>query len=908
MGWIRRLRNTVLGSDLDETFDDEARFHLEHRIDDCVKSGMPYEQAEAEARRRLGNLTLARERTRDADTLRWLDDFGQDLRYAARMLRKNPGFAFAGVLTLALGIGVNTAIFSLINGLLLHRLPVSNPEQLALIVDPSRGGNLPPGVPNLMPFMWNYRIWEQIRQRPDLFQSACAYFYSRFDLSAGGETEFIDGLYVSGGFFRTLGVSTAVGRVLTDADDQREAVASRVAVIGHDFWQRRFGGAADAIGRSLNVERLSFTIVGVLPPGFVGPAAGRSVDIAIPVSAAQEIRGRQIFEAAGANWITILARLKPGQTLEAAVAALRGVQPQIRDASRPPSTAGLNDSYLKNPLTLLPAERGNVLDPLRVRAKRPLLTMQMAVVLVLLIACANVANLTLARATARRHEISLRLALGASRLRITRQFFAEGLLLVLLGAASAIPFSQWGLRILVRMFSTGTNALTLDLAPDGRVLAFTTLTAIVTAVAIGILPARRATRIQPIDALKEQNANVTGTRLRLASGFVIAQVALSLVLVTAGGLLIRTYANLAAMDLGFDPGGVLIVEVGTRKAGIAPASRLMIFERVRQAAEAVPGVTGAAIAHMSPVTGGAMAGDVEVRGRPLGVSQETFVNGISPGWLSLYRTSILNGRDFTNLDRPGSHRVAIVNQAFVRKFLGGTDPLGQIVRQMNGPPGKSMEWTVVGVTADAVYDSLRAAAPPTMYWVFGQIDDEMGAAPASASLSVRGVGRDPRTLSRSIGAAIANVNPDLDLTFRPLPALVSGSLTIERSLALLSGLFSGLSLLLAAIGLYGVTSYEVTRRRIEIGIRMALGATRGRVVREVLSRVLILVGSGVVIGAGASVWASQFVTALLYGLKSRDPLTLVGAIVVLFAVGVSAGWLPARRAARLDPMVALRCE
>jgi len=337
----------------------------------------------------------------------------------------------------------------------------------------------------------------------------------------------------------------------------------------------------------------------------------------------------------------------------------------------------------------------------------------------------------------------------------------------------------------------------------------------------------------------------------------------------------------------------------------------MVFERVRRAVEAVPGVAGAAIADVSPVTGGAIAGDVEVRGQSAAASQETFVNRISPGWLALYRISILDGRDFTNMDRPGSQRVAIVNQAFVRKFFGGTAPLGQVVRQVNGPPGKPMEWTVVGVTTDAVYDSMRAAAPPTMYWVFGQIDDDLlaiGAAPASASLSVRAGGRDPRALSRAIAAAIADVNPALDLTFDRLSAIVSDSLTIERSLALLSGLFSGLSLLLAAIGLYGVTSYEVTRRRMEIGIRMALGATRACVVREVLSRVAFVVGSGVVVGAGASLWASQFVTALLYGLKSRDPLTLVAGVVVLVAVGLLAGWLPARRAARLDPMVALRCE
>jgi putative ABC transport system permease protein len=306
-----------------------------------------------------------------------------------------------------------------------------------------------------------------------------------------------------------------------------------------------------------------------------------------------------------------------------------------------------------------------------------------------------------------------------------------------------------------------------------------------------------------------------------------------------------------------------------------------------------------------------MMDDVEVSGAvPIG-QRDTFVNRISPGWLSLYRTRVLSGRDFTENDRPGSRRVAIVNQAFARKFLRGEDPLGRVVRQLQGPPGRGpLEFEVVGVTADAVYDSLRAAAPSTLYLPFGQIDEDLlarGAAPESAALSLRLAGPQPMAQARSL-AAIARVNADLDLTFRPLPDVVSGSLTLERTLAMLSGFFSGLSLLLAAVGLYGVTSYEVSRRRAEIGIRMALGASPKRVVREILARVLILIGAGVAIGVAASVWTSQSVAALLFGLEARDPVTLVGAVVVLSSVGALAGWLPARRASRVDPMVALRCE
>jgi predicted permease len=895
--WWRRRRS-------DEDFHDEVNAHLDLDADRRITDGMDPKLARAAALRAFGNVARAQERFYESHRILWIDQARQDVGYALRTFIRDRGFSLVVVLTLALGIGANTAVFSLVNGLLLRPLPVRNPEQLVLVSDPSRG---------LSPFMWNYAMWAQIRQRRQLFDGVFGYFYSRFNLASGGETEFADGLYASGTFFQTLGVTTLLGRTLTDADDQRGGgMAGPVAAISHDFWRRRFGGAADVLGRTLDVDRVPFTIVGVLAPGFTGPVTGRAVDIVIPVGTVALVRGPDFLDHPGFNWITIMARLKRGQTLEAASAALRGVQPQIREASLPPRSQD-PDAYLKNPLTLLPAGRGNPLAPQRVRAERPLLAMQIAVALVLLIACANIANLMLARGVARQHEISVRLALGASRWRLVRQLSVEGLVLACVGAVCGFLLAQWGTRVLVQFFSTGPYALALDLVADGRVLAFTAGITIAASVLFSVLPAQRATRVEPLESLNEQRLSVVGTRVRLASGLVIAQVALSLVLVVSGGLLVRTYSNLATMNLGFDPTGMLVVDLAALKANIPPASRLVVFEEIRRAVAAVPGVAGAAIADVTPVTGSAMVGGVQVPGVAVTRGRgETFVNRVSPGWLSLYRTPIVSGRDFTDADRPGTRRVAIVNQAFARTFLGEANPLGRTVRQLEGPPGHGpMEWDIIGVTSDAVYESLRAPIPPTMYLAFHQIDEDLlaiGAAPASASLSIRAAAASPTTLTHSVAAAIAKVNPNVDLTFRPLSDVVSGSITLERTLAILSGYFGALSLLLAVVGIYGVTSYAVSRRRKEIAIRMALGAKPSLVVRQVLSRVVMLVGVGVVIGAGTSLWASQFIAALLFNLKPRDVLTFLGAVVVLVVVGALAGWLPAWRASRLDPVVALRHE
>jgi putative ABC transport system permease protein len=407
--------------------------------------------------------------------------------------------------------------------------------------------------------------------------------------------------------------------------------------------------------------------------------------------------------------------------------------------------------------------------------------------------------------------------------------------------------------------------------------------------------------------------DLRGGRSPLAGALLVAQVALALMLVFSGGLLLQTFSNLASKDLGFDPSGILIADVELSSDDIPPARRLAVFEHMRHAVAAVPGVEAAAIADNSPVAGGYFVGDVQVVGahssRPQG---ETFFNRVSPGWLPLYRTSIVAGRDFTEADRTGARYVGIVNEAFAREFLDGANPIGRIVRNLHAPPGRApLEWEIVGMTADAVYQSVRASAPATMYAAFDQIDQhalDLGMAPSFASLSFRAAAGSPTTLMRSVGAAISGVNPNVDFTFRQLPEVVSGSIAVERSLAVLTTVFGALALILAAVGLYGVTSYATNRRRMEIGIRIALGASSGGIVWQVVSRIVALVGVGIALGAVASLWASKFMVSLLYEVEPRDVATLVSAVVVLVAAAILAGYVPARRAAHVDPLVALRYE
>ncbi len=831
-----------------------------------------------------------------------------DLRDAFRALRASPIVSAVAVLSLALGIGANSAMFSILDRLLLRALPVRQPQQLVQLTDGS----------------WTNPIWEQIRDRTtrpsegaergaggpadSIFDGMFAWSsFERFDLASGGPTEFVDALWASGRMFDVLGVPAILGRTFTAADDRRGGGPDGpVAVISYRFWQRHYGGAADAVGRSITLDRVPFTVIGVTPPDFFGPDVGRDFDVAVPLGDEPIVRGKEsALDQKGYWWLSIMGRLKPGQTVESADEALRAVQPQIREATmptdwRPESVA----RYLKDPFTFAPAAGGD--SPLRSRYARPLYVLMGVVGLVLLIACANIANLLLARASARRHELSIRLALGASRWRLARQLFAESVLLAGLGALLGLVFARWGSALLVAQLSSSSRHVFLDLGTDWRIVGFTSAVAVATAVLFGTVPAWRATRAQPSEALKAQGRAIAGERRQgLGQTLVIAQVALSLVLVAGAGLFLRTFASLSTRDPGFDRHGLLVVDVNAAATGTEPAARPALFERVREAAATLPGVSDAAVSVVTPVSGMTWMFGLSVVGGPELPEDKrgAHINMVSPGWFATYRTRLLAGRDLTAADRAGAPAVAVVNEAFVRRFIPGTgNPLGRVIVRPPRPGQTQPPVEIVGLVQDAVYQSLRDPVPPTAYLPLAQMDNPR----LEAYLTVRAASGPPALLTRSVAGALASVDPALSLTFRTLDDQVDASLTQERLVAMLSGFFGALALLLAGLGLYGVMSHAVSRQRTEIGIRLALGASPRGVVGMVLGRVGVLVAAGVAAGCVATLWAAGFARTLLWGIEPRDPVTLAVAAAVLVAVGALAGWLPARRASRVDPATVLR--
>jgi predicted permease len=871
-------------SDLDE----EIRFHLAEEAEERFAAGLSADEARVAAKRDFGNVGLVRETTREVWGWGSAERLIQDVRYGYRALKGTPIVSAVAILSLALGIGANTAIFSVLDTLLLRSLPVEAPEQLVLL------GNETGRRPH-----WTNPIWEQVRDRSELFDGAFAVSSTRFNLALRGESQFVDGLWASGKMFDVLGMPAMLGRTFTEQDDRPGGGPDGpVAVISYGFWQRHFGGAADAIGRSLTVERVPYTIVGVTPPQFFGVDVGRTFDVAVPIGTKTLIQGPRALERRSSWWLRIIIRLKPGQSAETGTALLRAQQPQIREATLPEDWRPAQlEGFLRDAFRLEPAANGD--SGLRTRYRRPLLTVMVVVGLVLLIACANLANLLLARGSARRQEISLRMALGASRLRILRQLLTESLLLSSAGALLGLVMAHWSSRLLVRQLSTATNTVFLDLSLDWRVLGFTAAVAMTTAVLFGTAPALRGMRLQPNDALKAQGRGVIGDgRLGAGQVLIVLQVALSLVLVVAAGVFVRTFSSLAGLDLGFHSRPVLVASVEIPSARIDQAQRPELFRRLLAAAAAVPGVSMAAFSEVTPLGGNTWNNTIELPDGPAMPASErlAYFNLLSPGWFQTYGTPMLAGRDFTSADTPGAPLVAIVNEAFARRFSGGRSPVGTRVR------AQGANRLIVGYVRDAVYESLRDPVPPTLYLPYGQ----EAQLPSSTSVSVRAAGGSPTLLIKPLAVGLSQVHGDLRITFRPLADQVDAALTQERVVAALSAFFGALALLLAGLGLYGVTSYSVNRRRTEIGIRMALGASPGGVVALVVRRAATLIGIGIIVGAVGSIWASRFVSPLLFGLPPRDPATLGAAIALLVTVGGLAGWLPARRASRIDPARVLR--
>lgn len=818
-----------------------------------------------------------------------------DLKSAYRSLRATPLVSLVAILSLALGIGANTAIFSIVDALILRSLPVAYAERLVVVREGKQRGS------------WTNPIWESIRSRPQLFDGAFAAGRMRFNAASGGKVDPVDGLFASGDYFNVLGVSPAIGRMFSVADDVRGGGKDGpVAVISYPFWQMRYGAQADVIGKTLTLDRVNYTIIGVAPKSFFGHDVGRSVDVIVPLGTEPLVRGAEsALDQRSYWWMNIFARLKPGQTAEQATAALRLVQPAIRLETIPPHYRPQDaERYLSGPLSMIPASGGT--SGLRTQYERPLFALTAVVAFTLLIACGNIANLMLARTTARRHEFAVRTALGASRWRLARQLFGENLLLSGVGAALGVLFALWGSRLIVAQIATTTNRVFLDVGIDWRMLGFTSLIAVVTTLLFGIAPTLLASRVPPMEAMKEQGrGNSAGRRMGLAGTLVLAQVSLSLLLLVAAGLFMRTFVSLAQVELGFVPERALVVTVGSQRTGLDSAARMSLYERVRDAVVAVPGVSDAAFSAITPSTGMVWNNNFEFPGRPELPEEQRIINlnYITPGWFKTMGTRIVAGRDFDARDRIGGTRVGLVNRKFAEKYFDGENPIGKIVKQpaTSREPAQNIE--IIGEVADAVYTELREPLSPTMYQPMAQLDE---GPPSGAYLTVRSPNAQSATLAQSITSAVTGVNSDLTVSFRTLDDVVDAALSQERLIAMLSGFFGVLALLLAALGLYGVTSYSVIRRRAELGIRMALGATPGRVVRLVLTRVGALVLGGIALGALASWYASRFVSTLLFGLTPTDPITIASAVLLLALVGAISGWLPARRAAGIDPMEVLR--
>ncbi len=910
--WLLRLRALFTRTEIEHEINDELRFHLDRQVESYVRVGLDHAEAVRRTQLEFGGLDQTKEEYRDALGVRVVDELSRDLRLAVRSLRATPVASAVAVLSLALGVGANTAIFSIVSSLLLRTLPgVVEPERLVIM---SSGNTNDTGRSNSDEPRWSYGFWKQIEQRSHAFGGGLAWSASRFDLSAGGATDMVDGVFTSGEFFTTLGVRASVGRTFTPEDDiPGNVTTGPVAMISYALWQRRFGGSPEVIGMPLTIERIPFTIVGVTPVGFFGTEVGRSFDVAVPLGTEPLIRGSQSFLKAPFDrfnfWLVVALRLKAGQSLETATAILRGMQPQIREGAQPEIVQARSVEFLKESFTLTPIGTG--ISQLRRAYRQPLLAILFVVALVLLVACANIANLQMARTTNRRHELSVRRALGGPPWRLAQQFLIESLLLAALGASAGLAIASWGSRALVAQFSTPASPITLDLPLDWRVLGFTMAVTVATAGVFGIAPAFQAGRVAPIDALKAQGRGLIGERRALWSGgLVVLQVGLSLVLVVFAELFVGTFQRLADRPLGFDSNRVLLARVETAHAPVEPSTRGPFYQRLVTAVASVGGVAQAAGSMSTPIDRSNYSAFVHVTGiprEPASPGMSSKYNFVTPSWFATYGIPLRAGRDFDGHDARGGLPVVIVNDAFVRRFFPGNNATGSTIGLTVGPREEYSlgTKTIVGVVGDAIYSSLRETPQPTMYLPLAQWDLPIPLS-GSINISIRPAAGSPSALVPVVNAALTAVEKTLTVRFQTLDTQVNESFRQERIVAVLSGSFAALALLLAGLGLYGVTAYAVARRRTEIGIRMALGAAPSGVMGLVLARLSLLISVGIVAGAGISLWASKFVGGLIYGLPPRDPTTLIGATIVLAAVGLLAGWLPARRAARIDPAEVLR--
>jgi predicted permease len=882
-------RNLSRRGRVDRDLDDELAAVFEAAVEERVRSGV--DPAEA---RRLTNLELGRRdsivtQVRQARAGAGIESLMQDVVFGLRLLRRQPLVTATAVLSLGLGIGASTTMFSLVNALLLRDLTVEDP---AALVEMWRTTQFGAGT------AFSYPAYERMRDENDVFAGVLALSKNTVAGSAGPEAIPSAGRFVSGNFFDVLGVSAELGRTLTAEDDRAADQASAVAIISHRLWRRAFAGRADAIGRTIRVDAVSFTVIGIAPPSFEDLVVGRSADFYIPMGSEPLLRRSSLLHSAPSNWIGIVGRLKPGVTRETAQASLAPVFARfLADAVADLRDLDARRRVLAQRTFLEPARNG--VSDIRRDVSRPVMLLMGAVVIVLLIACVNVVNLLLAGGVARRREIALRVAIGASRGRVVRQLLTEVLLLGAAGSACGLAMAAFGAPLVLSLVSQGGRPLDLDVTPDRFVLLFTTSIAVVSSLLAGVFPAVRTARadISPSFQGDARTLRVTRDSSRWGDALVAAQVALSVTLIAGAALLLTTLRNIHGFHPGFVADRVVLFNVDPARVGYTSDRLMQYYRDVLGGVRAVPGVAAASLSKITPISGGGIDLPIAVEGRPRERDVMVYVNRMSEGFFSTMSIPLLLGRDFTPEDGRRDGGAIIVNDALARTYFPGENPIGRRLALGPFPPAE-----IVGLAANSKYYTLRDTDRPTAYVYFNDVD------PGGMTLSVRTSG-DPLAVARTIRERIQSVAATVPVSEpRTMSSQVERSLAAERLIARLLSAFAILALVLASVGLYGVLGYAVARRAAEIGVRLALGATPRDVVRLVVGRSLGVVAIGLGVGLPATLLLSKPLAGLLYGVEPSDPLILSAAAGCLVLSGLAAAAIPARRAARVDPLVALRHE
>ena len=834
-----------------------------------------------------------------------MSGIGQDLRLALRLFSKNPVFAAIVIVTLALGSGANTAIFTLLDQVMLRALPVERPDRLVVLHAPGPFSGWSMSQSDTVKPL-SQPMLDGLRDRTSAFQGAFGHYTTPIHLSLKGQTDNVNGDMVSGTFFEVLGLRAAHGRLFTREDD-RTPSGHPVVVLGHGFFERRFGGDPGIVGQVVGVNSHPMTVVGIVPPGFNGVVVGSAIDVYVPVAMQQEVQptwGKRIGEWRS-RWLISMARLKDGVTLEQARAEANVVYAQLLQedlAHIEAPSESMKTRFLKKSLELMPGGRGT--SGLRDESGTPLLVLMGMVGLVLLIACANVASLLLTRASARQKETALRLALGASRLRLVRLHLVESVVLSFAGGLVGLQLAYWVGEALIRALPYPDAARTLSAAPDLRVGLFTLALSTLTGVGFGLAPALRASQASLALSLKSEAAAVVGGGgFRLRKGLVVAQVALSLLLLIGAGLFAHSLMNLRGLDPGFRAERLVAFSVDPSLSGQDFTERVATLRRIQEELEALPGVASASAAEVALLSGSAFGSTLRVQGYEAkeGENMNSNFNSVAPGFFETLGIPLVAGRDVAETDVHGAPKAAVVNEVFARYFFKDENPVGRRFGKASRP--NEFDFEIVGVVRDGKAATLREEPRRFVYVPYMQ-DEGIGGLTYYVRSSV-----ESDSFGAQLRAAVARVDPALPITkLKTMQALIGESLFVERMVALLSAAFGLLATLLAAIGLYGVMSYAVAQRTREIGLRVALGADVRSVLILVLKEVAILAAIGIAIGLPGGFGLGKLIESQLFGLSARDPLTFGVATLALVTTAFVAGLIPAVRAARVDPMTALRYE